>query len=131
MRTASLCGTLAVAVLSGFGFAGSAAAAAPLYWRSIPAPGATVTLDAGTGPGLVVSAASPNPHQHVTLSLLGSSPARLHAKAGNPAVGVLRVPGSTRAIRPFAVTVVARIAGARVTITRTVIISIRGNRVSL
>ncbi|MGH2934170.1 MAG: L,D-transpeptidase, partial [Gaiellaceae bacterium] len=36
-----------------------------------------------------------------------------------------------RPIRPFAVTVVARIAGAHVTITRTVIISIRAYRVSL
>jgi hypothetical protein len=110
----------------------SAATGLRLYWRLAPPAGATVSLDAGTGHGLVVKAAAMNRRQLVSLSLLGSSRARLHTTVGNPAVGVLRVPGSLQGIRPFAVTFVARIVGpSRVRITRTVIISIRSNRVSL
>ena len=103
-----------------------------LYWRLAPPAGATVTLDPGAGHGLQVEAATVSRRQRVSLSLLGSSRARLHATAGNPAVGVLRVPGSLQGIRPFAVTFVARIVGrSGERITRTVIISIRSNRVSL
>lgn len=135
MRRTSFTGAVATAFGASClaGVLTAAAAGTPLYWRLAPPPGARVLIDGGSGSGLRIEAAATDPRERVTLSLLGSSPARLDAKAGNPAVGVLWVSSSTRAAaRPFAVTFVARTSGPRrLAITRTVIVSLRTREVSL
>jgi len=132
-RTTAFSAAAAAAVVSSLVFAHEAASAhAPLYWRSAPLPGAHVVIDAGAKSGLRVEAAAADRRRRVTLSLLGTSPVRLQAKAGNPAFGVLRAPVSMRRLRPFAVTFVARVAGPRpLAITRSVIVSVRAHALSL
>lgn len=121
-----------VAVASSFVGVRSATAAAPLYWRLAPPPGAYVLLGAGGRSELRIEAATARRHGRITLSLLGSSPVRLRTTAGDPAVGVLRVQASVQGPRQFAVTLVARLAGPRgLAITRTVIIAVRAHATPL
>lgn len=60
------------------------------------------------------------------LSLLGTTPARLEATSGNPAVGVVHFVSWARSPRVFALTLVARSSGKpSYAITRTVIVIVR------
>jgi lipoprotein-anchoring transpeptidase ErfK/SrfK len=80
-----------------------------------------------------VAAAARNAHARVNLSLLAGSQAQLTVRAGNPAVGILRLPGP-RPFRPqtLAVTLVARVGGPRpIALTRTVVLVVRPTHVSL
>jgi lipoprotein-anchoring transpeptidase ErfK/SrfK len=81
---------------------------------------------------VIVKAAAADPHRTVRLSLLGHVPARLDAKPGNPAVGVVRFVSRTGSPRIFALTLVARTPGTpSLAITRTVVVIVRTPVVSL
>ena len=106
---------------------------AALYWKAAPPAGAQIVVNDPRRAALRVVAAAVGGDTRITLSLLGSSPARLDTTPGNPAIGVLRVTGRGHlGTRTFAVTFVARTAGKRpLAITRTVVISVRQSTISL
>jgi L,D-transpeptidase-like protein len=129
----------AVAVLAGaFALSGGSAEAAarraaatpPLYWVSAPAAGSRLTVKAGDRTAFEIRAAAGDSHARVRLSFLGSPPARLVTKPGNPARGIVSIPASAE--RGFPLTFVARISGPTpLAITRTVLLSVRRGPVSL
>lgn len=81
---------------------------------------------------LSIKASAADPRRIVRLSLLGATPARLHATSGNPAVGVVRFVSWAHSPRIFALTVVARSLGKpSLAITRTVIVVVRTRITSL
>jgi hypothetical protein len=125
---------LIVAALAASSATGHAAQTrAALYWQAAPPAGAQIVVYDTRRVALRVVAAAVARDARITLSLLGSSPARLDTTPGNPAVGLLRVTGRGHlGTRTFAVTFVARTAEKRpLAITRTVVISVRQSTVSL
>lgn len=89
-------------------------------------------MDGESGSALTVSARASDPHRIVRLSLLGATPALLHATTGNPAHGVIRFISWANSPRIFSLTLVARSSGKpSLAITRTLIVIMRTRVVSL